>query len=439
MAVSSKTVGIVAGAVVVVGVGGYLGAQAFVGSEVEKSLEQAFTRLDASPSWRVTDVHIDKSLFDTRATATLEMVAYEGVTADVDLLVDHGVFQSPVTGTILPNEALFSGVIDIDMVASLSGVEGQLSADTLGLLEADGEINGAVMDLSFNDEQRWRFDLRSDDILLTDPPTEMTYRLISPSATMDARESEEGVLRQRLHIPRLELLTQGVTLYMADVAFEAVNERIDDTSLMNQSAYLTVDDMGVDDTPMGRFSLNMPAENLDMQGLQDFSKAYLPLEQMQQTREEDPSAVDEARYREHLIGAIEGGYEILNKSPTLAIDPLEAHIVLPEMGLDFKPRLTAQIRFDGEGLSKQALYSAVRDRDLALPAAVDEGADTLTEAQALEQLFERLYMSVSVSTPPEEAMMLIPMPFSFMLDPALEQQTLTVERGEVTLNGETLM
>ncbi|MGO2383663.1 MAG: hypothetical protein ACTH6F_13015, partial [Halomonas sp.] len=62
MPATSKTLILTAAGVVVLGAGGYIGAQAVVGNEVEKALAQTFAQLDDSVSWYASDVMIDKSL-----------------------------------------------------------------------------------------------------------------------------------------------------------------------------------------------------------------------------------------------------------------------------------------------------------------------------------------------------------------------------------------
>ncbi|WP_447556310.1 DUF945 family protein [Vreelandella sp. EE22] len=438
MAVSSKALGITAGAVIVVGVGGYLGVQAAVGTEAEKSLVQAFDRLDRSPSWHVLDVRIDRSLFNTTATATLGMSGHEDATADIDLFIDHGVIRSPVTGTIQPNEAFFVGVIGIDMVASMSGVEGQLTADTLRSAEVEGELTGLVMDVAFTDEHLWHIDTRVDEVTFNDPENEATVRVFSPRFEMDTRGEDGGNVHQRMEIPRIEILAQGMSLYMDATEMESITEPADARRVIDQTGHVRVAEFGVDDTSMGSLSMDVTANNWHIDAFQTYQEAYAPLIVMQNRFEEDEGSVDEARYRELMTQAIENGHAFLVESPSAAIQPLSAHIVLPELELDFKPRLTAQIRFDGEGLSKEALYSAFWNNDLA-PRTTQDAEAAMSPAQANAYLLDRLYMEVDMTTPPPALLMQLPLLVSLVLDTSLEQQTLTWDQGRLTLNGEELM
>ncbi len=53
---AGKKLILTAAGVVVLGAGGYVGAQAVVGNEVEKALSQTFAQLDESFSWYANDV-----------------------------------------------------------------------------------------------------------------------------------------------------------------------------------------------------------------------------------------------------------------------------------------------------------------------------------------------------------------------------------------------
>ncbi|WNL37431.1 DUF945 family protein [Halomonas sp. PAMB 3232] len=440
MAVSSKAL-VIVGAVVVVGAGGYLGAQAIVGNEVEKSLNQAFERIDASPGWRVTDIEIDRSLFETNARATLGAVGFEDATAALDLHVDHGVLKSPVTGTLHPNEALFEGDIDIDMVASWSGAEGQLTADTLGFKEFDGEATGVVMALDIEDDTRWHVDTRIEALGFTYVDGSVV-RLTTPRFEMDTRGDEGSEVVQRLELPRAEIATQGLNIYLDDVVFDALTqpsaELDDNPRRVDQAGTFKVADVGVDGTSMGSLSMEIAAERWDMQAFQDYNEAFAMLSAQNYRRERDPASFDEARYRESLTQAIDNGYTVLASSPAVSIDPLEAHIVVPALNLDFKPQLKIDMGFDGENLSREALFSLARHTDTPARELITPQNAPMSEAQANAYLSERVHFEASMVTPPEAVMDELPLMARFLIDAEREQQTLKWEQGQLTLNGETL-
>ncbi|MBZ5486801.1 DUF945 family protein [Halomonas aquamarina] len=434
-----------AAGVAVVGIGGYLAAQAVVGNEVEKALVESFERLDRSPSLSVSDVHIDKTLFSTTATATLAMAGYEQTTAELDMHIDHGILKSPVTGTIHPNEAFITGDIDIDMIASMSGVEGQLTADTLKPAEAavDGAMTGLVIDVSYTDENRWRVDTQADEIAFTRWVDIPPFRVISPHWAMSTQDEESESVVQRMDIPRLEITTQGLDVYLEAIEFEAVMEpsaKADVTQrpVQNQNGSFRVADIGIDDTSIGSLSMTILANNWDGQAFQDYHEDYANLVFMKNRFEEEPESVDEALYRQTIDRVIENGYLFLSASPEVAIAPLDAHIAMPTLGLDFKPHLSAQMRFDGEALSREALDSLAYTSDLVLidPPAAQGG---MNEEQANAYLLNRIYFDVRLTTPPREVLMQLPLLVGLMIDPALEEQTLTWDRGQLTLNGETVM
>ncbi|MFI0471165.1 DUF945 family protein [Halomonas sp. HMF6819] len=440
MAVSSKAL-VIVGAVVVVGAGGYLGAQAIVGNEVEKSLNQALARIDASPGWRVTDIDIDRSLFETNARATLGAVGFEDATAELDLHVDHGVFKSPVTGTLRPSEALFEGDIDIDMVASWSGAEGQLTADTLRLEAFDGEATGVVMDLDIEDETRWHVDTRIEALGFTYVDGSIV-RLTTPRFEMDTRGEKGSEVVQRLELPRAEVATQGLNVYLNDVVLDNLTkpsaELEDNPRRVDQAGTFEVADFGVGETSMGSLSMDFATQRLDMQAFQDYNEAFAMLTAQRYRQKQNPASFDEARYRESLAQAVDNGYTFLSSSPAASIDPLDAHIVVPELNLDFNPRLTIDMGFDGDNLSKEALYSFARHTDTPASELIEPQNASMNEAQANAYFSRRVHFEASMATPPEAVMDELPLMARFLIDTSREQQTLKWEQGELTLNGEAL-
>ncbi|MFG6666409.1 DUF945 family protein [Halomonas sp. HNIBRBA4712] len=440
MAVGSKA-WMIAGAVVVVGAGGYLGAQAVVGHEVEKSLNQVLSRIDASPGWQVSEIDIDRSLFSTTARATLGAVGFDEATAALDLRVDHGVFKSPVTGTLRPSEALFEGDIDIDMVASLSGAEGQLTADTLRLQELHGEATGLVMDLDIEDETRWHVDTRIQSLGFTYVDGSVV-RLNAPRFEMDTRGDQGSEVVQRLELPRAEIATRGLNVYLSDVTFDALTQPSPELEgnprRVDQSATLQVADVGVDETSMGSLSMDLAAKRLDMQAFQDYNEAFAMLTALDYRREQDPASFDEARYRESLNEAIDSGYTFLASSPAVNIDPLDAHIVVPALNLDFKPRLQIDMGFDGESLSKEAFYSLARHTDTPASELIEPQNAPMSEAQANAYFGSRTRFEVNMATPPQAVLSELPLMARFLIDAERDQQTLKWEQGQLTLNGEAL-
>ncbi|MCS2610145.1 YdgA family protein [Halomonas dongshanensis] len=436
MASGTKIVAVTAVGVIVV-VGGYIGAQFVVGSQVEKALTESFAELDRSPSVDVTEVAIDKGLFNTTASATVTLRGVPNAFFDVDMLVDHGILGADITGTIVPNDDLIQGVIDIDLTATRDTLKGQLTASALQAVEADATLNDLVVDLHRDGSNTWRIDGVAHDIVINDDDARV--HIHTPSVGYTTEGEETYVTQQRLAIPRIEILAQGMNLYIDGI--ESAAESTGDAPLLDQTGYFRIADIGADDTSFGNLSFDLAATNWDMQALQSFQEAYTPLEQMRVAEElpeeERGESVDEATKRELMVQAIESGYDFLTANPTVALDPLEARVTAPMFGLDFAPRLTADVRFDGEDLSRVALYSATWDRSLALPEALE--GETITQDEAREDVLGRLYVDVSMTTPPDLLIGLIPMPFAALIDPEQEEQHLVWEAGSLRFNGEPLM
>ncbi|MGP9799040.1 DUF945 family protein [Halomonas sp. 86] len=436
MPATSKTLILTAAGVVVLGAGGYIGAQAVVGNEVEKALAQTFAQLDDSVSWYASDVTIDKSLFNTTATATIGMEGVENANAQVNLLVDHGIINSPITGTIHPNEQFLSGDIDVDLVATRSAVTGQLTAGSLSGVEFDGTLHDLVVDLDLEDEDVWKVDGQAREIVVNDEND--SFRIVSPRFENSSQEAS-SLIHQRLEIPKIEFLAEGVNVYIDGIELEAESESVGDSQIVNSGGRFKIADIGADGTSMGSLSLDIDAKNWDMSAFQALQEAYTPLEVMRAEYEETGVRGDEQEERELLIQSIERGYDVLIASPSMAFQPLEAHVTLPMLGIDFNPRITADIRFDGEELSKEALYSALWDNRLPLPEQLQASQDRISTPEAQEYLQNRLSLDIGVTTPPQMVLSLIPMPYALLIDPDFEEQTLTWQDGVLTVNGEEVM
>lgn len=433
---AGKTLILTATGVVVLGAGGYIGAQAVVGNEVEKALAQTFAQLDDSLSWYASDVTIDKSLFKTTATATIGMVGVENANAQVNLLVDHGVINSPITGTIHPNEQFLDGDIDVDLVASRTSVTGQLTASSLSGVELDGNLQDLIVDLDLEDQDVWRIDGQAREIVINNEND--SIRIVSPRFANRSQEAS-SLIHQHLEIPKIEFLAQGINVYMDGIELEAETESTGNSQIVNSGGHFRVADIGADDTSIGSLSFDMDAKNWDMPAFQAFQEAYAPLEAMRAEYQESGVRGDEQQERELLIQAIESGYDVLIASPSIAFQPLEAHVTLPMLGIDFNPRITADIRFDGEELSKEALYSALWDNRLPLPDQLQASQDVMGTQEAQAYLQNRLSLDISVTTPPQMVLSLIPMPYALLIDPDVEEQTLIWQDGSLTVNGEEVM
>ncbi|WP_167392648.1 DUF945 family protein [Vreelandella songnenensis] len=426
---------ITAAGIAVIGAGGYLGAQAVVGNEVEKALTQSFAQLDDTLSWYARDVVIDKSLFTTSVSATIGVVGAENADAQVNLQVNHGVLRSPTTGTIHPNEQFLRGDIDVDLVATRSAVTGQLTADSLSGVELDATLQALVVDLDLEDRDIWRIDGQAREIVINNESD--SVRIVSPRFENHSEEASR-LIQQYLEIPRVEFLAQGINVYLDGIEFEAESESIDERRIVNSGGHFKVADIGADDTSIGSLYFDMDARNWDMPAFQAFQEAYAPLAEMRLAQQEQGVPGDEQQERDLLIQAIESGYEFLIANPSIALQPLEAHVVLPMLDVDFKPRLTADISFNGEGLSKDALYRAWWDNRLQLPEQL-ESEGIMSPAEAQEYLANRLSLDISVTTPPPLVLSLIPLPFSMMMDPEQETQQVIWHEGSLTVNGEQVM
>ncbi|WP_249976649.1 DUF945 family protein [Vreelandella olivaria] len=435
MALSSKGWIVTAVGIVIVGAGGYIGAQALVGNEVEKALAQSFEELDQSASYDVSNVRIDKGTFNTTASATIAVRGFQGATAEVNLFVNHGVLSADITGDIQPNQELLTGSIDIDLEATRSSIEGQLTAAALSAVEVDAALSDLVVDLRREANGVWHVDSLAQEIIYNGDNE--TVRVITPRLVINTQAEGVYAVQQRLEVPRTEIFAEGVRVYLEGLESEA--ESTGEGAVVNQSGYFRIADIGADDTSFGSMSFDMVAENWDVEAFQSFQEAYTPLMTMHMEAEESGARIDEEEERVLMIQAIESGYDILIANPSIAFQPLEARITLPEFGVDFEPRLTAEVAFDGTDLSKSALYSALWGARYPLPEQLLEADDVMSPFEAQEYLSHRLSVAVTVTTPPDFILSMIPMPFAAMLDASSEEQQLLWQDGSLIINGQPIM
>lgn len=435
MALSTKGWVATAAGVVVVGAGGYVAAQAMVGNQVEQALVDSFAELDRSVSYEVHDVQIDKGLFDTRATATIAMRGFEDATADVNLFVKHGALSADITGELVPNQALVQGIIDIDLKATRSAIEGQLSAAELDGVALDVLIDQLVVGLDRGADGHWHLDTRAQEI--TYHGDNETVRMATPRLILNTRHHEgEPVLLQSLDIPRTEIFVEGVRVYLEGMESESESRG---ETIVHQSGHFRIAEMGVDDTSFGSLAFEVSADNWDLEALQAFQEAYAPLMAMHLDAEERGVPVDAEQERVLMAEALESSYAMLVASPTMAIDPLQAHIVLPDLGIDFKPRLTTHMAFDGQDLAKGALYGAFWPVGQPLPEGLMSEEQMMSPFEAQEYLSRRLSLALTVTTPPDLVLGFIPMPFAAMLDSEAEEQEVLWQEGSLMINGQPIM
>lgn len=438
MSVSSKTLGVTAGVIVAAG-GLYLGAQAVVGNEVETSLADAFDRLERSPSWHVSDVHIERHLFHTTARATLGMAGNDAAQAKLDLNVDHGVFKSPVTGTLTPAGTFLDGTLDIDMTASWRGIAGQLRAESLQTVEegVDGALTNLVVDVDYADEHDWRIASLADDISITRWAQVPPFRLVSPRWEISSRG---GSVAQRMSAPRLEIAFNGHEVTLEEIAFETVFEPSagDGARSQDQNGRVSVAAIDIDGETRGSLSMTLATRRFDVEAFQAYQEHYARLVAARPNIEATPTSLDRARYGQDVEALVDSGYRFLANSPEIAIDPLEAHVVMPEYGLDFSPRLSAELRFDGQALSREALYALALTSDLVVGDALDVEVPMSGE-QASQYLLQRLFFDVRLTTPPREVLEQLPLMVGLMIDPDRDEQTLIWDQGRLSINGEAVM
>ncbi|MCP1328491.1 hypothetical protein, partial [Halomonas sp. 707D4] len=176
----------------------------------------------------------------------------------------------------------------------------------------------------------------------------------------------------------------------------------------------------------------------DVEAFQAYQEHYARLVAARPNIEAIPSSLDRARYGQDVEALVDSGYRFLANSPEIAIDPLEAHVVMPEYGLDVSPRLSAELRFDGQALSREALYALALTSDLVVGDALDAQMPMSGE-QASQYLLQRLFFDVRLTTPPREVLEQLPLMVGLMIDPDRDEQTLTWDQGRLSINGEAVM
>lgn len=432
MPANSKILMLSACGVVVLGAGGYVGAQAVVGNEVEKALLQSFAELDSRMYFYVTDLNIEKSLFQTTATATIGIEGIENADAHVDLLVDHGVINSPITGTIHLNEQLLVGDIEVDLVASRRSVKGQLTASSLSAVELDGSLRDLVVDINLEDKDVWHVDSTARDITIN--YEDSSIQIIWPRLENQLHKTS-SLVRQRLEIPRVKFLSDSLSIDMDGIELEVESETAEDSQLVNSGGHFKIASTSDDGHSSVALSLNMDLKNWNLLAYQALQQAYGSVADMHFIYEEYGMRVDEQQERELLSQSIEHVYDVLIASPSVSFQPLEAHIRLTELNLDFKPRVTADFSFDGSDLSKEAIYSALWDRELPLPEQLT-GQNAISLEDALVYIGNRMRMDINLTTPPPVMVSLFPPVYTMLIDPKLKNQHITWEEGILTVNGE---
>jgi hypothetical protein len=434
MPVTSKTLTFTAAGAVLLVVGGYTGAHALVGNEAEKSLTQGFEQVDNHPSFYVADLTIEKGLMDSTATATVGLVGVENATARVDLLLDHGLMSTSVMGKILPNEQVLAGEIDVNLEATSRSLKGQLTSSVLSIADADGDFNDLVMDVN-REGAAWSIDGHGGEVVFSEGGD--TFTATAPSWHLAKSDDDTGTMTYRWEVPRAELRSRSVNAYLE--GFEVGGEAVEDGPLVNQVTTFKVAAVGAQGMSFGGGSLKFVADNWNAEAIEALQKAFTEYQSHQQRPEGMDLQTHEAAQRGRMIEAIESTYGIMVSNPTMGIQPFEADIALPMLGVDFKPRLTADVRFNGEELPKGVVYSMMWSDDHERTAEIDNLDHLMSSAQAEQYLAKRVEADITVTTPPEMMMGMIPPQFRGLIDTTLDKQHVAWKGGRLSVNGRPVM
>ena len=140
-----------------------------------------------------------------------------------------------------------------------------------------------------------------------------------------------------------------------------------------------------------------------------------------------------------MIQGIESAYDIMASNPTMNIRPFEADISIPMLGVEFKPRLTADVRFDGNELPKGVVYSVMWSGDHERTEEISSLDHLMSSSQAEQYLANRVEADIKVTTPPEMVMGMMPPQFRRLVDPSLEEQNIVWKEGRLSINGRPVM
>lgn len=438
MALSKKAVTVGALGAVVLASGAYLGAKVVVAGETEEALKHSFARMDEHPSLYVEDVEIERSFFETTATAKVGIEGGEQLSQDATgnlaVLVKHGVLSQSIDGTFTPNKDFIEGVLTLDLSFSGGTLSGDITADQLVAVKTDAVLEQLVVELEYEEEGDSEYKVDASSITVSEGRE--SVELVTPALEYFVAEDKSASMTW--NVPGIKFTGSNVNVEINEL-FTAAESDIDENGLASQTGQIEIGSVNVQGVSYGGGSLHLEGERWNVDAFEALQKARQSYVLNDQPKEGMSAEEHADSQRDLMMTAMDNAHVILKSNPTLEVNPLEARITIPMLNIDAAQSLTADLMFDGNDLSKGVVYSAFWDMDYVPTDEVKalDGLRSPTEAQ--RALMERVQANVRVTTPPEEMLGMVPYQFRGLLDPAAEQQTLSWSDGELLINGQRIM
>tara|TARA_R110000851_G_scaffold24942_1_gene72015 strand:- start:418 stop:1734 length:1317 start_codon:yes stop_codon:yes gene_type:complete len=438
MALSKKAVTVGALGAVVLASGAYLGAKVVVAGETEEALKHSFARMDEHPLLYVENVEIERSFFETTATAKVGIEGGEQIsqdaTGDLAVLVKHGVLSQSIDGTFTPNQDFIEGVLTLDLAFSGGTLSGDITADQLVAVKTDAVLDQLVVDLEYEEEGDSEYKVDAGSFLMSEGRE--SVELVTPA--LEYFVAEDKFASMTWNVPAVKFTGSNGNMEVSEL-FAAAESDIDENGLASQTGQIGIGSVIVQGVSYGGGSLHLEGERWNVDALEALQKARQSYVLNDQPKEGMSAEEHADSQRDLMMTAMDNAHVILKSNPTLKVNPLEARITIPMLNIDAAQSLTADLMFDGNDLSKGVVYSAFWDMDYVPTDEVKalDGLRSPTEAQ--RALMERVQANVRVTTPPEEMLGMVPYQFRGLLDPAAEQQTLSWSDGELLINGQRIM
>lgn len=438
MASSKKAVIVGALGAVVLASGAYLGAKVVVAGETEEALKHSFARMDEHPLLYVENVEIERSFFETTATAKVGIEGGEQIsqdaTGDLAVLVKHGVLSQSIDGTFTPNQDFIEGVLTLDLAFSGGTLSGDITADQLVAVKTDAVLEQFVVELEYEEEGDSEYKVDAGSFLMSDGRESL--ELVSP--TIEYFVAADKAYSMEWNVPAVKFTGSNGNLEVSELLIAGESD-MDDNGLASQRGQLDIGSVIVQGVSYGGGSLHLEGERWNVDALEALQKARQSYVLNDQPKEGMSVEAHADSQRALMMTALDNAYVIMKSNPTLEVNPLEARIMIPMLNIDAAPSLTADLMFNGDDLSKGVVYSAFWDMQFEPTDEVKalDGLRSPTEAQ--QALMERVQANVRVTTPPEEMLGMVPYQFRGLIDASAEEQTLSWSGGELKINGRRIM
>jgi hypothetical protein len=382
MALSKKavTVGTV-GAVILVS-GAYLGTKMVVAGETEEALKHSFARMDEHPSLYVEDVEIERSFFETKATAKIGIEGGEQLSRDasgyLSVLVKHGVLSQNIDGTFTPNQDFVEGVLNLDLAFSGGTLSGDISADQLVAVKTDAVLEQFVVDLEYEEEGDSEYKMNAGSFLMSEGRE--SVELVSPAVEYSV--AEDKAVSMAWNVPAVKFTGSNANMEVSELLIAAESD-VDENGLASQTGQIGIGSVSVQGVSYGGGSLHLEGERWNVDAVEALQKARQSYVLNDQPKEGMSAEEHADSQRDLMMTAMDNAYVIMKSNPTLEVNPLEARITIPMLNIDAAQSLTADFKFDGDDLSKGVVYSAFWDMDYVPTDEVKalDGLRSPTEAQ----------------------------------------------------------